>query len=75
MFPNRRPARCSVQILQTPAVPEDVARAGRMQSGNDTGQRGLAATGLPDQAHDLAFVHRQVDSVKGMHGFLAHGGT
>jgi hypothetical protein len=42
-----------------------------MQAGRQTGQRGLAAPGLADQAHDLAVVHLQVHTVHRMHRLVA----
>jgi hypothetical protein len=64
-------ARRGVQLLQAAAVPQDLALAGRMQAGDETGQRGLAAPRLADQAHDLAVVHLQVHTVHRMHRLVA----
>src|SRR5262245_66583429 len=42
------------------AADEDVAVGRRLQPGQDVEDRGLAAAGMPDQAHELALLDREV---------------
>ena len=52
------------ELLDRNAVEEDPALAGRMKSGNQIGERGLAAARRPDQRHGLARGHAQIDATQ-----------
>ena len=57
-------ALCGTNVIDHLTVDADVAPTGRLQTGNDPQQGGLAAARGPDKHHKLAMADRQVDTVQ-----------
>ena len=61
------------KLLHRLAIDEDVARVDILQPGNGAQRRGLAATGRPEEHHELPVLDRQIelsDDVNGTEVFL-----
>src|SRR5215472_1609194 len=58
------------QFVDHVAVDGDVARTDRFESGDHPEGRGLAATGRPDEDHELLVANLQIDVLDGVHAVV-----